>query len=95
MLPQKEHSTELVRMQETLEKVSKRLEELEISLKKKESDHFNRFQPRSRGNRRPNRNPRQHLTQACWLCGELGHFQRDCHLNFSGPARPVGGWPQQ
>ena len=38
MLPQKEHSTELVRMQETLEKVLKQLEELETSQKKKESD---------------------------------------------------------
>ena len=96
-LPPQQGPTELEKLQETLEKMSKRLGELEISLKEKEKDsNYNRSQPpRGRSGRRPGRNPRQPSSQACWLCGELGHFQRDCYLNYSGPARPVGGWPQQ
>lgn len=96
VLPQTKGPTELKQLQETLEKVSKRLEELETNMKEREKSFSSRFQTgRSRGNRRPNRNPRQLSNQACWLCGELGHFQRDCHLNYGGPARPVGGWPPQ
>ena len=102
VLPLKEQSTELEKLQETLEKMSKRLEELELSLNRKENSCFSGFQPtrirreeRGGSNQRSNRNHRQPLTQACWLCGELGHFQRNCHLNYSGPAQLVGGWPQK
>ena len=90
-LPPQQGPTELDKLQETLEKMSKRLGELEISLKEKEKDsNYNKSQPpRGRTGRRPGRNPRQPSSQACWLCGELGHFQRDYYLNYSGPARPV------
>ena len=45
VLPQKEQSAELEYLQETLEKMSKRLEELGLSLNRKESSHFNGFKP--------------------------------------------------
>ena len=90
LLPQKEGPTEIEKLQEALDKMSKRLEELEVTLKE-ESSHSGRFQPtRSRGYGRRSRNPKQPLTQTCWLCGEQGHFQRNCHLNY-GPAQPVEG----
>ena len=93
VLPPNTGPTELERLQETVRKMSKQLEELEIKLKGEKESGSNRFQtPGGRGNRRP-RNHRQSSTHGCWLCGELCHFQRDCHLNYSGPAQPVGGWP--
>ena len=91
LVPQSKGLTEFEKLHENLEKMSKRLEELEISLK--ERGRPSRGQPRGRGSRSYSRNPRQPSMQACWLCGEIGHFQRDCPLNLSGPAPAVGGWP--
>ena len=58
-LPPQQGPTELEKLQETLEKLSKLLGELEISLKEKENDsNYNRSQPpRGRSGRRPGRNP--------------------------------------
>jgi len=95
VLPSQKGPTELEKLQEALDKMSKRLEGLEASLKEKETNHPDRSQPtRGRGNWRPSRNSRQPWTQVCWLCGELGPFQCDCYLNYSRPAQPVGGWPR-
>ena len=92
-LTSQQGSAELEKLQETLEKMSKWLGELEISLREKEKDcNCDKSQPpRGRSGRKLGRNPRQPSSQACWLCGELGHFQQDCYLNYSGPARLVGG----
>jgi len=92
LIPQKKGPTEFEKLQENLEKMSKRLEELEISLKEK--GRPSRAQSRGRGSRTYNRDYRQPTRQACWLCGEVGHFQRECPLNFSGPTPAVGGWPR-
>ena len=68
----------------------KHLEQLELGLREREINRPDRIQPRDRGGRSYIRNPRQ-STQARWLCGEVGHFQCNCPLNFSGPAQVVGG----
>ena len=89
VVTQKQGPTELQKLQETLDKVSKRLETLELNLSKKEDN------APSRGNRRSGRQTQQNFRQACWHCGEIGHFQRNCPLNYNGPVQPVGSWPSQ
>ena len=89
VVTQKQGLTELQKLQETLEKVSKRLETLELNLSKQKDN------APSRGNRRSGRQTQQNFRQACWHCGEIGHFQHNCPLNYNGPVRPVGSWPSQ
>ena len=89
VVTQKQGPMELQKLQETLDRVSTRLEALELRLSKKEDN------VPSRGDRRPRRQTRQNFRQTCWQCGEMGHFQRNCPLNYNGPARPVGSWPPQ
>ena len=56
ILPQKEQSAELEKLQEILKKMSKMLEELGLSLNRKESSHSSGFQPtRSRRKERGGR----------------------------------------
>lgn len=87
------------KLQESLDQIIKRLESLEAVQKQPPVQPPQQY-ARSRRNQ-PNRDrfrqERQQgydFEQRCWLCGELGHLKRNCPLNYSGPARPVGGWPQ-
>ena len=87
------------KLQESLDQIVKRLETLE-AVQKQPPVEAPRQYTRSRRDQ-PNRDrPRQRRQQhydfelRCWLCGELGHLKRNCPLNYSGPTRPVGGWPR-
>ena len=80
VITQKQGPTELEKLQEILDRVSTRFGALELSLSKKEDNIP------SRGDRRPRRQTQQNSRQTCWHCGEIRHFQRNCPLNYNGPA---------
>ena len=80
---------ELEELQETLDRVSTRLEALELSLSKKED-----IVPSS-GDRRPRKQTHQNSRQTGWHCGKIGHFKCNCPLNYNESAQPVGSWPPQ
>lgn len=95
LVPQKKEPTEFEKLQENLDRMSKHLEELEISLNKKDRNSPNRFRSsRSSGGRSYGRNSRQPATQACWLCGEIGHFSMQLSFKLQWASPDGGGWPR-
>jgi len=78
-------------LEAVLEGVTKRLEALELKL---ESRKASQREPPKVFQRVQYRQPRPPRQRYCWICGDPGHFQRDCPLNETRPARKVGGWPR-
>ena len=87
------------KLQESLDEILKRLETLEAVQKQPPTQAQQQY-TRPRRNQSNRDQPRQRrqqgyeFEQRCWICGELGHLKRNCPLNYSGPTRPVGGWPR-
>ena len=77
LLPQRKGPGEFNKFYKNLEKMSKHL----YRRAGNQSDRKrppSRVQPRGRGSHSYGRNPRQTSMQACWLCGEIDHFQCGC-----------------
>lgn len=92
--PPAQNTSATHKLQESLDQIIKRLETLE-AVQKQPPVHTPQQYARSRRDRpRQRRQQVYDFEQRCWLCGELGHLKRNCPLNYSGPTRPVGGWPQ-
>ena len=68
-----DHLKLVVQLQQTLEKRPKRLEALETRLQIDAA----RYPAQNRGHGNQGRYA-QRMEQACWKCGELGHYKRDC-----------------
>ena len=79
----------ITKLQQTLEAVSKRLEQLESKL---QDAPYTQERPRNSRGRSHNRRAGPGDGR-CFLCHEEGHWKRDCPLNFEGPAGRVGRWP--
>ena len=76
-------------LQETLEKVTKRLESLEVKMQQNQDGD---------GNRQPRRRRQYRTVGPCYKCGQNGHLQYRCPLNSKGSAVPPvnsDSWPQQ
>ena len=83
----------VAQLQQTLEQMTKRLESLETKLQSNRNSNSPRnFRRRGTNDRSQGKNQDR---RSCWSCGELGHLQRDCPLNYYGPAQPVMGWPRK
>ena len=88
-------NTKLNRLEDTMQKMMERLETMESRLRdhaatRTRDDGATGTSRRAIGARSERRTrPRNNLR--CFLCGEEGHFQRQCPLNFAEPARMVGG----
>ena len=83
------------KLQESLDQIIKRLEAAKKPSSPSPTEHTSgsHFHRPTRGQHQQGRQ-RGYAEPTCWICGELGHVQRQCPLNFSRPARRVGGWPQ-
>ena len=85
----------VAQLQQTLEQMTKRLESLETKLQSnRDSNSPRNFRRRGPSDRSQGRSQDRRRI-SCWSCGELGHLQRDCPLNYYGPAQPVMGWPRK
>ena len=95
--PSTQESSEHTKLQDSLDQIVKHFEALEMGQKQQPSlpptqyaDRAHRKQPihgqHQQGRQHEYREP------VCWLCGEVGHIQCHCPLNFNRPARRVGGW---
>ena len=78
------------KLEKAVEELTQRISELETSLRSKQEPRPTRYARWSRGRGRPVTQNRK-----CWRCGEEGHLQRSCPLNYQGPAQWVTGWPNQ
>ena len=83
----------------SLEALIKRLDSLETTLQRNQSQttsNATRRQPGYRYAGQPNQ-PRHRGTTVgpCYDCGQVGHLRQNCPLNFYGPAPRVGdSWPR-
>jgi len=77
-------------LEAVLEGVTKHLKALELKL---ESSKASQHEPPKAFQQVQYWQPRPPRQRYCWICGDSGHFQRDCPLNESRPARK-GGWPR-
>lgn len=87
-------SSKLDKLEEAMRQMMERFETLESRIREcpaptrtreASAAGTQRAEPRSERRTRPRNGYR------CFLCGEEGHFKRQCHLNFTEPARTVGG----
>ena len=97
--PPTQESAATHKLQESLDQIIKRLDTLEAVQKQPAVQPTQQYtRPRRdqpyRDRSRQRKQPSYDFEQRCWVCGELGHLKRNCPLNYNGPARPVGGWPQ-
>ena len=94
----KDSGAEIEQLKMMLERMSQRFETFEQQLKGLDTGMANKVEDNMkrkvgspsggqyRGNWKKN-------TRGCFLCGEEGHWKRECPLNFSKSARAVhGGW---
>ena len=73
---------------DTLDVISKRLEQLETKLQETKPRDS-----RGGGFRRQQRGTRQD-SRRCFICGAYDHLKRECPLNYPRPAAGVGSWPR-
>ena len=96
--PLREPNVEM-QLQKTLDQMTKCMESLEMKLQagaEGTSDVHYSSRYRRSGNQKGSRVRYSQTGQVCWVCGESGHFKRDCpQLNYNGSAPSVGGWPRK
>jgi len=77
-------------LEAVLEGITKHLEALELKV---ESSKASQHEPPKAFQHVKYWQPRPPRQRYCWIYSDSGHFQRDCPLNESRPARK-GGWPR-
>ena len=85
----------LEQLSQTMERMALQLEELEGQLRE---DRYKLSDASSNSTQKQAiyRGARARRHKLCFLCGQEGHFRRDCLLNDNVPARMVpGGWHEK
>ena len=87
---------QLIKLQEAIGDMTKRMEALESTLTAERTANrtgssSTSLSPGPVGSaRRNNRNRRPVI---CFRCNKEGHIRRNCPLNYAGPAQMAGSWP--